>query len=289
VTRPTHSITVVLNTWNEEANLPNALQSVRSWADEIVVVDMHSQDRTREIAESFGAKVYLHKWLGFSEPARAFAIEQAHSDFVLLLDADEMIPEPLSRKLIELANAGQYDVVKLARSNYLLGDKLEHTGWGARQDRHLRFFRRGSLTTSATIHQYLHPVPGARIYELQAEPGYCIVHFNYIDVTQFIEKLNRYTTVEAQQAKERGQTASGWSTTRQLVSELYRRYLKKGGYRDGWRGFYLSLLMAMYRVGAAAKLAELNAGMGPDSAREIYRQVASDLLRAYPERSASNT
>jgi glycosyltransferase involved in cell wall biosynthesis len=284
VPRPTHSISIVLNTWNEEANLPYALQSVRSWADEIIVVDMHSQDRTREIAESFGAKVYLHEWLGFADPARAFAIEQASCDFVLLLDADEMIPAPLSRSLIELANAGQYDVVKLARTNYLLGEKLEHTGWGASQDRHLRFFRRGSMSTSATIHNFLHPVPGARIYELPAEPEQCIVHFNYIDVTQFIEKLNRYTTVEAQQARERGQTASGFRTTREVASELYRRYLKKAGYRDGWRGFYLSLLMALYRVGAAAKLAELNAGMGSDSAREIYRQVAEDLLRGYPRR-----
>jgi hypothetical protein len=191
--------------------------------------------------------------------------------------------------LIELANAGQYDVVKLARTNYMFGEKLEHTGWGASQDRHLRFFRRGSLTTSATIHQYLHPVPGARIYELPATAEHCIVHFNYIDVAQFIEKLNRYTTVEARQAKDRGQSASGWSTTRQIVSEVYRRYLKKGGYRDGWRGFYLTLLMALYRVGAAAKLAELDAGMGPDTAKDIYRQVANDLLRAYPSRDASNS
>ena len=101
----TQRISVVINTWNEEQNLPWSLGSVRSWADEIVVVDMHSQDRTREIAESFGAKVYLHEWLGFADPARAFAIAQATCDFVLLLDADEMIPKPLSRELQRIANA----------------------------------------------------------------------------------------------------------------------------------------------------------------------------------------
>ncbi|HET8939677.1 MAG TPA: glycosyltransferase family 2 protein [Polyangiales bacterium] len=277
----THRISVVINTWNEEQNLPWSLGSVRTWADEIVVVDMHSQDRTREIAESFDAKVYLHEWLGFADPARAFAIEKSHGDFVLLLDADEMIPEPLSRELQRIAREGSYDIAKIARSNYLLGKKLEHTGWGARQDRHLRFFRRGSLITSAAIHNFLHPVAGARICELPADPELCIVHFNYLDVTQFIEKLNRYTSVEAQQALERGKRETGWSTTRDVMQELFRRYVKKGGFRDGWRGFYLSLLMALYRVGTAAKLAELKAGMGPGEARNVYRKIAEELLSAY--------
>lgn len=277
----TQRISVVINTWNEEQNLPWALGSVRSWADEIVVVDMHSQDRTREIAESYGAKVFLHEWLGFSEPARAFAIEQSQGDFVLLLDADEMIPEPLSRELRRITAEDRYDVAYLARSNYMFGKKLEHTGWGADQDRHLRFFRRGSLSTSDTIHNWMHAAPGARIYKLPAEPALSIVHFNYIDVAQFIEKLNRYTTVEAKQAQERGQSETAWGTARQVLGELTRRYLKKGGYRDGWRGFYLSLLMGLYRVGTAAKLAELNAGMGPDSARAVYRQIAEDVLSAY--------
>lgn len=279
----TARISVVVNTWNEEHNLPWSLGSVQRWADEIVVVDMHSTDRTREVAESYGAKVYLHEWTGFSEAARAFAIDRSQGDFVLLLDADEMIPAPLSRALRTLVEEGRYDIANLARSNYLLGEKLEHTGWGAAQDRHLRFFRRGSLITTATIHKYMHPAEGARIYHMPADPELSIVHFNYIDVSQFIEKLNRYTTVEAQQAKERGERESGWVTARKVFGELYRRYLKKGGYRDGWRGFYLSLLMALYRVGAAAKLAELNAGMGPEGARARYRQIAEDVLRGYSD------
>lgn len=284
----TQRISVVVNTWNEEHNLPWSLGSVKSWADEIILVDMHSSDRTREVAQSFGAKVYLHEWLGFSEPARAFAIEKASGDFVLLLDADEMIPAPLSRALRTLAEEGRYDIVNLARSNYLLGEKLDHTGWGADQDRHLRFFRKGSLSTSATIHRYLHPVAGARIHQLPADPDLCIVHFNYNDVTQFIDKLNRYTSVEAQQAKARGQHETGWGTTRKVLAEIYRRYVKKRGYRDGWRGFYLSLLMALYRVGTDAKLAELNAGMGPDSARARYRQIAEELLRGYTNNSSNS-
>jgi len=277
----TQRISIVMNTWNEEHNLPWSLGSVHSWADEIVVVDMHSTDRTREVAEQYGAKVYLHEWLGYSEPARAFAIEKAQGDFVLLLDADEMIPAPLSRALRALANEGNYDIVKLARSNYMFGEKVEHSGWGPEQDRHFRFFRKGSLSTTAEIHKYMHPAEGARIHHMRADADHCIVHFNYDDVTQFIEKLNRYTTVEAQQAKAQGQQESGWSTMLKVLGELFNRYLKKGGYRDGWRGFYLSLLMAFYRIGTAAKLTELNAEMGSERARARYREIAEELLRGY--------
>src|SRR5262245_29586580 len=92
-------ISVVINTRNEEKNLPHALRSVRPWVDEIIVVDMCSEDRTVEIARSFGAKTFPHEPLGYCEPARAFALGQATQPWVLILDADEMVPAPLSRAL----------------------------------------------------------------------------------------------------------------------------------------------------------------------------------------------
>ncbi|PYU89881.1 MAG: glycosyltransferase family 2 protein, partial [Acidobacteria bacterium] len=112
-------ISVVVNTLNEEKNLPYALRSVRSWVDEIVVVDMHSQDRTVEIAREYGAKVYSHEPMGFVEPARAFAVAQAGGDWILILDADEVVPLLLSRRLREIARRDEADVVTLPRLNYL--------------------------------------------------------------------------------------------------------------------------------------------------------------------------
>jgi glycosyltransferase involved in cell wall biosynthesis len=278
----TRSISVVINTWNEEKNLAWALRSVRSWTDQIVVVDMHSKDRTREIAAEYGAEVYLHEWLGFADPARSFAIQKAHGDFILILDADELIPEPLSRQLRAMTTDDRYDVARIARVNYLLGSPLEHTGWGADKDRHLRFFRRGSLETTSTIHDFLKPVHGARICELAAEPELSIVHFNYLDVSHFIDKLNRYTSIEAQQAHARGETPSALVSALKAGAEFFRRFVKGEGYRDGWRGFYLSALMAFYRLSAAAKLAELAAGLGANAAQDIYAQTAERLLQEYP-------
>ncbi|MGH9356058.1 MAG: glycosyltransferase family 2 protein, partial [Terriglobia bacterium] len=128
-------ISVVINTFNEEKNLPYALRSVQTWADEIIVVDMHSEDRTVEIARQFGAKVYFHERMGFVEPARAFAIGQASGDWIMVLDADEIVPEPLSRKLIEIAHGDEgVDAARLPWVNYLLGAAIRHTGWGPSQD-----------------------------------------------------------------------------------------------------------------------------------------------------------
>ena len=93
-------ISVVINTLNEEKNLAYTLRSVQSWASEIIVVDMHSTDKTVEIAKTHGAKVFYHEPTGFVEPAQEFAVAQASHAWILLLDADEVVPKPLSERLL---------------------------------------------------------------------------------------------------------------------------------------------------------------------------------------------
>ncbi len=274
-------ISVVINTLNEEGNLPYALRSVKPWADEIIVVDMHSEDRTVEIAKEYGARVFFHERKGFADPARAFAIAQAGGDWILILDADELVPYPLSRKLREIARESKFDVVRLPWLNCLLGSPLMHTGWGPNQDPHLRFFKKGFLQTTSDLHNYLHPAPHSRVIELPFEPGLAIVHFNYLNSEHFIEKLNYYTTIEARQAFARGLRITPWRATLNGVKEFLIRYLKAQGFRDGWRGFYLSFFMVFYRIAAAAKLQELQT-IGPREVIESgYRQEAERFLEAY--------
>src|SRR5687767_6118218 len=97
-------VSVIINTLNEEANLPGCLDSVR-WADEVVLVDMHSEDRTLTIAEEFGCRVFLHERTGYVEPARNFAIAQAQHDWLLVLDADERVSPGLSQWIQENLDA----------------------------------------------------------------------------------------------------------------------------------------------------------------------------------------
>ncbi len=278
-------ISVVVNTLNEEKNLPYALRSVRTWADEVIVVDMHSEDRTVEIAREYGATVYFHERMGFSEPARAFAVSQATGDWVLLLDADEMIPQPLTVKLMQLASDDTADVVTISWLNYLLGGPLLHTGWGPHQDQHPRFFKKDKIHLNPRIHGFIHPVPGARVLTLPYQGKMAFHHFNYADCAHFLEKLNRYTSIEAQQAFERGEHASMTRAALRAVFEFVDRYLRKQGYRDGWRGFYLSGFMAMYRWATYAKLQELHSTGGKNEIIARYHRVAEELAAGYDEGS----
>ena len=143
--------------------------------------------------------------MGFADPARAFAVEHASGDWIFLLDADEVVPLPLSRALMNIACSGSTDAVRIPRLNYMLGAPLMHTGCGPDQDTHFRFFKKHHVRTTSTVHNYLHLVPGSRALTLRFEPGLALVHFTYLDSQQFIERLNRYTSIEAQQAFERGE------------------------------------------------------------------------------------
>jgi len=274
-------ISVVINTLNEERNIPYALRSVHSWADEIVVVDMHSEDRTVDIAREYGAKVYFHERIAAFDGARKFAIEQATNDWVLLLDADELVPEPLSRTFLDIIAEDKFDVVIIPWLNYLLGTALMYTGWGPNQDKHPRLFKKNKLVTSHKLHDFIKPVNGARILELDYQENHAIVHFNYLNTTHFIEKLNRYTSVEASQAHERGECASFVTMIYAPIKEFISRYVRKSGWRDGWRGFYLSCAMVFYRLSIFSKMKELESLGSAEDIKSLYLKEAERLLAEY--------
>jgi (heptosyl)LPS beta-1,4-glucosyltransferase len=271
-------ISVVINTLNEERRLPYALRSVQGWVDEIVVVDMHSDDRTVEIAEASGARVFAHERLGYADPARAFAIAKATGDWILILDADELVPPRLARRLRNVAAANEVDVVDVPRLNYVLGEPLAWTGWGPAQDHHQRFFRRGWVEATGDIHNFLRMREGARVLRLAPDDRLALVHFNYTNVAHFIEKLNRYTTIEAA-----GRAGSRPRVTRArvvagTVREFTNRFLRHKGYRDGWRGFYLAGLMAFYRFAVYAKEQELRSIGTREDVERIYEAEAERWL-----------
>jgi glycosyltransferase involved in cell wall biosynthesis len=274
-------ISAVLNTLNEASRLPNSLGSVRPWVDEIVVVDMHSDDNTAEIAAEFGARVFLHERLGFADPARAWAVDQSTGSWVLILDADEMVPAGLARRLLEITREDQDEVVVIPLANYLLGKRFEHTGWGSGQDFHPRFFRRASVELSGNIHGYMRIKDGARVRHLPPGAGLEIVHFNYLDVADFLTRLNRYTSIEASQRLRDGRTSSPSRGLVDAVREFARRYVRQQGYKDGWRGWYLSAFMATYHLAVSAKVVEASRGASRGDVEGRYRVIAREVLDSY--------
>lgn len=276
-------ISVVINTLNEEKNLPYTLRSIQTWADEIVVVDMYSEDRTVEIARDFGAKVYFHERILAFDAARSFAIDQATGDWVLILDADELVPRPLSEELRRIAADGSADVVSIPRLNYISGAPLNYTTWSPRYDRHLRFFKKGFLNVSAKIHDFLKPVPEARIMHIPFRHGHVIVHFTYTDVSHFLEKVNRYTTIEAFQALERGEVPSLGYAMLRCVKEVVNNLIRRKGYRDGWRGLCQSTFMAFYRILEYFKMIELQTVGNKEAIYDVYSKEAESILAQYEE------
>ena len=277
-------ISVVINTYNEEINIAYAIRSVLSWANEIIVVDMYSEDSTVSIAESYGAKVLFHEKMGFADPARAFAIASASGDWIFMLDADEMVPEALSIRLIEIATNDLADIVNISWANYLLGKRLRYSGWGGSQERHMRFFRKGFLISTDEIHNFLKPLSGARIHTLPATDDFSVYHFNYVNSEHFINKLNRYTTIEAEQAYVRSENAGYFIVIYKSIKDFAVRFIVKQGYKDGWRGFILSLYMSMYQIVKYGKLWELREAGNAEDIRTIYVKEAERLLLSY-ERS----
>jgi (heptosyl)LPS beta-1,4-glucosyltransferase len=274
-------ISVVVNTLNEERNLPFALRSVHSWADEIVVCDMHSDDKTVEIAKQYGANVCFHERVGTAELAREFAISKTRNDWILVLDADELVSYALSQELSRIVRSDECDVVRMPRLNYLLGAPIESMGWAPDVDTQGRFFKRTAVNFTGHVHSGITPKATARIHAIRYRPGLALVHFNYVDLEQFVEKLNRYTSIEAKRAFSDGKRASFREAAWLAVREWLSRYLKHGGLREGWRGLYLTAMMSTYRLALYGKLTELQTGNDHQSVLAHYREEAERYLKAY--------
>jgi len=247
------TISAVILARNEEQNIRNCLETVR-WCDEIVVVDMQSSDRTVAIAREYTDRIFSHEIVTAFDIAKKYAVEQAHGEWVLLIDADEMIPPSLAESMRSLLRTDSCDVVEVPFKHYIMGAWVQHSGWG---DTPLpRLFRQGSIRFEKTIHGYMHIESGARVQRLKTCEGSCILHFNYTDSRHFMEKLNRYTSVEAEHLHERGEPFSYAGMFRAALREFHGRYVKGKGYRDGVRGFALSTMMTFYRILTYIKLWE---------------------------------
>jgi glycosyltransferase involved in cell wall biosynthesis len=236
-------ISVVINTKNAAKTLPLALLSVK-WADEIIVMDMHSSDETVKIAKKVTEHVFTHPDMEYVEPARNAALAKATGDWILILDADEEVMPALAKRLQEIVTeTDAADCYYLPRRNEIFGAVMTHTGWWP--DYQLRFFRKGSVEWSDRIHSV--PLTKGAVVELPAKVSLALLHHNYPTVESYLERLNRYTTI---QAANRG-AVDGVETDmilRQFRQEFISRFFASAGHRDGARGAGLSLLQALYEV-----------------------------------------
>jgi (heptosyl)LPS beta-1,4-glucosyltransferase len=233
-------ISVVINTLNEEKNLPRALASVKNFADEIVVVDMKSDDKTVEIAKKAGAKVYKYKRIGYVEPARNYAISKATGEWILILDADEQAPKALIKELKKIVQKPKADYYRLPRKNIIFGKWIKHSRWWP--DYNIRFFRKEFVSWSEIIHSV--PITQGKGLDLQAREDLAIIHYHYDSIEQFVERMNRYTSEHAKLRIKDGYKFKWQDLIRKPTEEFLGRYFSGEGYKDGIHGLALASLQA---------------------------------------------
>lgn len=244
-------VTLCISTRNAEGSLADALASAADWVSEIIVVDMESSDRTREVARSFGARIIDVPNAGFAEPGRQAGIDAASQPWVLVLDADERAGPGVRDLVASYVSRGDVAGVRLPRQNYLFGRWIRHSYW---PDWSLRLFRADATKWPPRVHTP--PEVDGRIERAPATLDVAISHQSVGSIREWIDKANHYTDFEVDRYIALGRSAS---LTRVLLYPAYRfldYYVYRGGYRDGWRGLTLALLWAYYFAIVELKLRE---------------------------------
>jgi glycosyltransferase involved in cell wall biosynthesis len=247
---PTPTISVVIITKNAERTLERCLRSVE-WATETLVVDSGSNDDTLTIAEKLGAKVHTSDWRGFG-PQKNLAMRLATSDWILSIDADEFVTPNLAQEIMSVVgDANAHDVYELDRISNYCGRKMLHSGW--RPDYVARLFKSGKAEFSQDlVHERLlfKGVPGRLTGKLD--------HDSFYSPDEVIEKMNRYSTLGAQQLFDAGKQSGVLTPLLHAAGAFLKTYVFRAGFLDGAEGFFLAISNAEGAYYKYVKLYYLN-------------------------------
>jgi len=248
--RPTLGIALI--TYNASARLAQCLQSV-AFADDIVVVDGGSTDGTAEIAQAHGARVRIERdWPGFG-PQKNRALDALSTDWILSIDADEIVTPELAAAIRVAIDTPRADVCTVDRLSSFCGEWVRHSGWYP--DRLARLFRRGAARFSDDlVHERLVFDPATPVARLEGK----LLHYSYEDFETVLRKLDAYSSAGALQRHAAGKRGSlGIAVTRGLWA-FVRTYFLRRGFLDGRTGFMIAVFNAQTVYYRFLKLARLN-------------------------------
>lgn len=223
-------------TLNEELNLPRALDSVRGVADEIVVVDCGSKDRTQALARERGASVFERRWTSYEEQWN-FAASCAANEWIFALAADEELSPKLRLSLLEWKQQEpKFRIYEMGRKAWYLGAWINHCGWYP--DYQLRLYRRDSARFAGIVHEVL---------QFEGQPGRLqgdLLHYPMNSFAEHEDKVERYTTLAARQMYEAGKRS--WRGAMWLAAPwtCFSAFVLRGGFLDGYRGWLISRMAA---------------------------------------------
>jgi len=255
------TLAAVVITKNEETNMQACLDTLR-WVDEVIVVDAESTDRTVEMARAYTPRIFVRAWPGYG-PQKNFAMDQATADWILIVDADERVSNGLREEILNMlrkhpsplegegGGEGESPVAyRIPRRNYYYGRWIR--GGGQYPDLQLRLVRQGQgRYNNLPVHEHLEV--NGQIGELQEH----LDHHSYPTVLSHEMKIERYSTLSAQERIQAGRPHAAWYHL--LINPLWtfiKVYLLRGGYRDGLHGFLFSGFSAAHVLLKYAKLWE---------------------------------
>lgn len=244
------SISVCIIAFNEEQDIRACLESVR-WADEVVVVDSFSADKTAEIARECGARVIQRPWPGHVEQ-KNFALEQATGDWILSIDADERVSPELAAEIQEAVRRSDRPEAgyTVPRKTFYLGRWILHGGWYP--SRRLRLVRRGRAKW-AGVNPHDHLYADGPVGGLKGD----LHHFTYRDIADHLKTIDSFTTISAREMFEVGRGGAMLHMLLNPVGRFLKMYLLRLGFLDGAAGFVLAVLSSYYVFVKYAKLWEI--------------------------------
>ncbi|HPG37902.1 MAG TPA: glycosyltransferase family 2 protein [bacterium] len=246
-----NEISIIIITQNEAGHIRDCLSSI-SWADEIIVVDGGSSDDTLAICREFNATIYENPWPGFAAQ-KQYALDRATKPWVMSIDSDERVTESLKQEIQTLLQSPDPDIAgySIPRLSSFLGKPIRHGGWYPGYQ--MRLFQKSKTRVSQS-----------RVHEGFIVEGQCgrlrndLLHFTHVTIEASLSRMNRYSSLEAQDRFEHnGNRRIHWyDITLHSLSAFWRQYVTLQGFRDGMHGFILATVTAMVKSALYMKLWE---------------------------------
>ncbi|MEW6407158.1 MAG: glycosyltransferase family 2 protein [Patescibacteria group bacterium] len=246
-------VSVVIIAKNEELKIRDCLESVKGWSDDIIVADDCSSDKTLEIAQEYTNRIYTKK-MEVEGIYRNWAHSLAAYNWILLLDADERMTNELKKEIDNvLKNNPKFNGYDIPRKNYIGKYWVRYGGWYPSSQ--LKLFRKDKFKfEEAEIHM--------RAF-MEGETGHLkgdIVHYSYNDFGDFLNKLNRQTTLEAKKWIRTKRKMSLFRAAWRTADRFFRSYLYKKAYKDGFMGFMVAFFSSLYQIVSYAKFRQMKLG-----------------------------
>ncbi len=250
-------ISVVIITFNEEKNIERCLRSLQGVADEIIVLDSLSTDRTKEICQRYKVKFIEQPFLGYVEQKNK-ALEFATYPHVLSLDADEVLSDELRKSILAVKNNWQHDGYCFNRLTNYCGTWVRHCGWYP--DRKLRLFdKRKGKWSGDTIHERYLPHDNSTPKHISGD----LLHYSYYTIDQHLDQIKKFTTMMAQVQFNKGKKPGFGKLVLNPLWCFIRQYFVQLGFLDGYHGLVICCLSACANFIKYAKTRELFSAQGP--------------------------